>query len=109
MIVVMVDPDADRYAPFVFGVEGVGVEAFFGEDPLVALDFSVVSGRAGPSPLMPRRVRGHRANEGLRAVVGAVVGDHPDQVIDPVSGEECPGPGEEGDGGAANSFSRASV
>ena len=69
MIVVVVDPDADRFAPFVFGIEGVGVEAFLREDPLVTLDFPVVPGRVGPGPLMPGRVRGHCANEGLRAVL----------------------------------------
>ena len=52
MIVVVVDPDAERFAPFVLGVEGVGVEAFVAEDPLVTLDFPVVPGRVGPSPLM---------------------------------------------------------
>ena len=46
MIVVMVDPNADRFAPLVLGVEGVGVEAFLREDSLVTLDF----------PVVPRRV-----------------------------------------------------
>ena len=99
MIVVMVDPDADRLATLVLGVESVGVEAFFGEDPLVALDFPVVSGRVGAGPLVPRRVRVHGPSEGLRAVVGAVVGDHPDQAADAVSSEERPRPAEEGDRG----------
>ena len=52
MIVVMVDPDSDRFAPLAFGVEGVGVEAFLGKDSLVALDFPVVPGRVGTGPLM---------------------------------------------------------
>src|SRR5699024_2333783 len=99
MIVVMVDPDADRFAALALGVESVGVEAFLGEDPLVALDFPVVPGRVRPGPLMPRRMRVHGAHERLRAVVGAVVGDHPDQAIDDVRSEESPGPGEETDGG----------
>ena len=99
MIVVVVDPDVDRFALFVFGVEGVGVEAFLGEDPLVALDFPVVPGRVGPGPLMPRGVRGHGPHEGLRAIVRAVIGDDPDQAIDAVSSEEGPGPTEESNGG----------
>src|SRR5699024_1155567 len=99
MIVVMVDPDADRFAALALGVESVGVEAFLGEDPLVALDFPVVPGRVRPGPLMPRRMRVHGAHERLRAVVGAVVGAHPDQAIDAVRSEESPGPGEETDGG----------
>ena len=99
MIVVVVDPDADRFAPFVFGIEGVGVEAFLREDPLVTLDFPVVPGRVGPGPLMPGSMRVHGADEGLGAVVGAVVGDHPDEAIDAVRSEERSRPGEETDGG----------
>ena len=38
MMVITVGPDTDRFAALVLGVEGVGVEAFLGEDPLVALD-----------------------------------------------------------------------
>ena len=53
MVVVVVDPDVDRFATLVLGVEGVRVEAFLREDPLVALDFPVVPGRVGPGPLMP--------------------------------------------------------
>ena len=53
MVVVMVDPDVDRFAPFFFGVEGVGVEAFLGKDPLVALDFPVVPRGVRAGPLMP--------------------------------------------------------
>lgn len=40
MIGVVVDPDADRFAALLLGIEGVGVEAFLGKDPLIAFDFS---------------------------------------------------------------------
>ena len=93
-MVVMVGPDADRLAALLFGVE-----AFFGEDPLVALDFLVVPGRVRLGPLMPRSVCGHCAEERLRAIVGAVVSGHLDQMHDAVSSEEGPSPAEQGDGG----------
>ena len=68
----MVDLNADRFAALALEIEGVCVEAFLGEDPLVALDFPVMPGRVGPGPLMPRRMRVHGADGRLRAVVGAV-------------------------------------
>lgn len=43
-MVARVDPDSDRFASFVFGVDGTGLEASLGEELLVVLDFPVVSG-----------------------------------------------------------------
>src|SRR5699024_3886214 len=98
MVVVVVVPDHDGLASGGFAGVGAGVEAFVGEDPLVALDFSVVAGCVGPGALVAADECAGRSTKRRGCVVAAVVGDQPGDPGDAVGGEERAGAGEESDG-----------
>lgn len=75
-----------------------GVEEFFGQDPLVALDFAVVAWGVGPDAVVARCERCDGADEGGGTVVRPVVGHDAGDPADAVSGEKGAGPVEEADG-----------
>jgi hypothetical protein len=77
-----------------------GVEDFFGQDPLVALGFVVVA-RGERFGLLVLGAVADDSGEVPRAVAGAVLGDHPVDVGDPVGGEPGLGPCQEPGGGGA--------
>jgi hypothetical protein len=81
-----------------FAGPGVGVEEFFGEDAVVALDFAVVAWCVGRDPLVAGSAQD--AGEVAGAVAGTVVGDDPVDMLDAVAGEERAGAVGEGDRGA---------
>ena len=99
MIVVVVVPDFDCLASLLLGCVGAGVEAFIGQEPVVALNLAVVSGRVGADALVTTDERLDRALECCGGVVAAVVGDQPGDAGDAVSGEVCSGSVEEPDRG----------
>ena len=70
-----------------------GVEEFFGQDPVVALDFSVVAWGIGRDALVACAVQD--GGEVVCFVAGAVVGDDAVDMADAVGGEERPGPVQE--------------
>src|SRR5690606_9126743 len=78
---------------------GSRVEELFGEDAVVALDLPVVLGRIWLRALMFGTIQG--GGEGVGAVTGAVVGDDPLDLHNPVVGEPIAGAVQEGDGGGA--------
>lgn len=99
MVIVVMAPDADRFAPLAFGVKGVTVETFLGADPIVELRFPVVprvDERSIGAVKFPSSWYGRRS----WPVVGAFVGDQPDQSVEPLSSEIWSCTREEADGGA---------
>lgn len=75
------------------------MEAFIGQEPVVAFDLAVVSGCVGADALVATDERLDRALECCGGVVAAVVGDQPGDAGDAVSGEVCSGSVEEPDRG----------
>ncbi len=65
-----------------FGSPGSGVKEFYGQDPLVAFDFAVVSGCVGADPLVTGPAEDF--GEVVGPVAGAVIGDDAVDVADPV-------------------------
>src|SRR5690625_6412038 len=98
MVVIVMDPDPDRFAPLGLGVVGAGVEALVGHQSLVALDLPVVPWGVDPGALVAANERAGRTAECLGGVVAAVVGDQSRDPSDAVGGEEHACAVEEGDG-----------
>jgi hypothetical protein len=67
----------------------VGVEEFFGQDAVVALDFAVVAGCVWGDALVACAAQD--GGEVVGAVTGPVVGDDPMDMADAVAGEERAG------------------
>ena len=98
MVVIVMNPDLDRFAPLSLGVVGAGVKALIGHQPLVALDLPVVPWGVDPGALVAADERAGRTAERLGGVVAAVVGDQSRDPSDAVGGEEHACAVEEGDG-----------
>ena len=98
MIVVVMDPDPDRFSALVLAVVGTGVEALLGQDPLVTLDLPVVPGRIDPDALVATDERADRPAERFGDVVAAVIGHQAGEPGDAVRSEERPSAMEEPDG-----------
>lgn len=96
VIVVVPVPRFQRSSAFSFRAPNASVEELFGEDPVVALDFAVVSRRIWRDALVSAGP--DRLAEGCRSVAGTVVSHDVLHPGDPVRGEPGSGPPEERDG-----------
>src|SRR5215469_7182887 len=74
-MVVHVQPGVKGGAAFGFGGVGAGVGPFVGEGAVVALDFAVGLGVAGPGALVADGEQGASGCAGQGAVAGAVVAE----------------------------------
>lgn len=97
MVVVVDVPDLQCCCAVLFAGPGVGVEEFFGQDAVVALDFAVVAWCVWGDALVACAAQG--GGEVVGAVAGSVVGDDAVDVLDAVAGEEGAGPVGEPDRG----------